>query len=306
MDMEEIVENVIFRCMEYKKGEKLLFVTDDKLYNLAQKFYLNSLKLGIDAVLIKYKPRKMHGEEPPEIVAKALINSDVALLITHCSLSHTKARKKASQKGVRIASLPKITEEIVKRTLEIGYKKLKKKIEKIANRLSEAKEILIKTKLGTNLRFSAKGRKGFADTGIYNKRGSFGNLPAGEACISPLENTAQGKIIFDASFAGIGKLSKPIETEVKDGYAVKISSKKLFNLLFPYGKKAFNIAEFGIGLNPKAIVTGNVLEDEKAINTSHIALGSNISFGGKINAHLHLDGVFYEPLILLDGKKLRI
>ena len=70
------------------------------------------------------------------------------------------------------------------------------------------------------------------------------------------------------------------------------------------GKEARNIAEFGIGTNDKAKITGNILEDEKVIGTCHIALGNNAGFGGKINVQLHLDGIIKKPTIWVDNKKI--
>ena len=63
-----------------------------------------------------------------------------------------------------------------------------------------------------------------------------------------------------------------------------------------------NLAEFGIGTNPKAKLIGNVLEDEKVLGTCHIALGDNSTFGGRVNAGIHVDGIIKHPTIKLDGK----
>ncbi|MFQ5800487.1 MAG: aminopeptidase, partial [Candidatus Hydrothermarchaeales archaeon] len=67
-------------------------------------------------------------------------------------------------------------------------------------------------------------------------------------------------------------------------------------------KNASNVAEIGIGVNPKARLTGNVLEDEKVLGTAHVAFGNNVNFGGKINAKVHIDGIIKEPTISVDGK----
>ncbi len=48
-----------------------------------------------------------------------------------------------------------------------------------------------------------------------------------------------------------------------------------------------NIAELGIGCNPKAVVTGNVLEDEKV--GLHIAYGMSTHLGGKVKSDVHSD-----------------
>ena len=74
-----------------------------------------------------------------------------------------------------------------------------------------------------------------------------------------------------------------------------------------------NIAELGIGCNPKAIVTGNVLEDEKV--GLHIAYGTSTHFGGKVQSDTHLDIVYAKgcpvegtslKLIYGDGKKIEL
>ena len=125
--------------------------------------------------------------------------------------------------------------------------------------------------------------------------------------IAPVEGTANSIFIVDASFAGIGKLKNPIKVKVKDGFAINFNgykAKKLERLLDSVGRDAKNIAEFGIGTNPKAKISGNILEDEKVAGTCHIALGNNAGFGGKVNVQLHLDGIIKKPTIWIDNKKI--
>jgi len=64
-----------------------------------------------------------------------------------------------------------------------------------------------------------------------------------------------------------------------------------------------NIAELGIGCNPKAIVTGNVLEDEKV--GLHIAYGTSTHFDGKVQSDTHLD-IVYAKGCPVEGKSLRL
>ncbi len=297
---KRIVEVVLNECLGYKKGENVLIVTDNGLEHLASIFFNVAHKMNIDVTLAKMPARKIHGEEPTRPIAEALKTADIALLITEKSLSHTKARKTAcSQYGTKIASLPGLTRGMLERSILINYRQLKKKTSQLAKKLSRASSIRLTTPKGTDLTMSIGGRKGFEDNGLYIKKGSFGNLPAGEACISPVEGSTNGKLIIDASIAPIGKLHKPIEIAIQDGYAVNISSKRFSKILDTFGKPAFNIAELGIGLNPKAKVTGSTLEDEKSLNTAHIAFGNNLSFGGKTYAPCHLDGVILNPKITL-------
>jgi len=69
-------------------------------------------------------------------------------------------------------------------------------------------------------------------------------------------------------------------------------------------KNAYNIAELGIGANPKARLNGNVLEDEKVLGTVHIAVGDNTSFtGGHMRSNIHLDGILLQPTVKI-GERL--
>lgn len=77
---------------------------------------------------------------------------------------------------------------------------------------------------------------------------------------------------------------------------------RLIKILKAAGPKAYNLAEFGIGTNPKARLIGNVLEDEKVLGTCHVAFGDNSTFGGKVLAGIHVDGILLKPTIKLDGK----
>jgi len=179
---------------------------------------------------------------------------------------------------------------------------------KIADVMDKGEYVRIKTTLGTNIGFSINGRRAFGrDSGLFTRKGAFGNLPTGEIFIAPVEETANGVFIVDASFAGIGKLEEPIKIYVENGYVVKIEGYKaefLDEVLDSVGKEARNIAEFGIGTNEKAKITGNILEDEKVIGTCHIALGNNSGFGGKVNVQLHLDGIIKKPTIWVDNEKI--
>ena len=234
--------------------------------------------------------------------------ADVFIAPTSKSLSHTRARREANQNGTRGATLPGITEETMQRTLVANYWKIRERSIKYTEILNKGKRVRLITKAGTNITLSIEGRRAYADTGIYTESGSFGNLPAGEAYIAPIEGTAEGIIVIDGSMAGIGVLDKPIILRVEKGYVSEISEGRsaniLENILNKYGKEAKNIAELGIGTNDQAIITGFTLEDEKVMGTVHIAVGDNSSFSGKVEVNSHLDGIINKPTLFIDGEKI--
>jgi leucyl aminopeptidase (aminopeptidase T) len=60
------------------------------------------------------------------------------------------------------------------------------------------------------------------------------------------------------------------------------------------------VAELGIGTNEKAILTGNILEDEKILGTAHIAFGASAAIGGNVQVPVHLDVVSMRPEVTID------
>jgi leucyl aminopeptidase (aminopeptidase T) len=230
----------------------------------------------------------------------AMEASDVVIMPTAMSLSHTDARKSACKKGARIVSLPGIEEKMLKKGgLSADYNEVKKISDRVAKMLTKAEQIEIKTKKGTEFEASLKGRKGWSDSGILRK-GGFSNLPAGEGFIAPVEGKSNGKITFDGSFGELGVLKDPIKIWIEKGNVVHASHENLVHKLKECG--ADRIAEIGIGTNPKARIIGNVLEDEKVLGTVHIGLGDNHTFGGMIRSKTHWDGIVKKPTVLLDGK----
>jgi leucyl aminopeptidase (aminopeptidase T) len=294
-------------CMAVKKAETVLIITDEPKRKIGYVLWETACELGAEAMLVEIIPRRTNGEEPPAAIAEMMKYVDVILAPTSKSLSHTDARRNASQAGARIATLPGITEEMMVRCLNADYKKIAQRSIKLAAILTEGKTACVMTPAGTNITMSIEGRIADPDTGFVHKPGDFCNLPAGEAYLAPVEGTANGIIVVDGAMAGVGMIKdKPIRMLVKDGYAVEISgggeAVRLQELIEPFGQPARNIAELGIGTNNKAILTGIILEDEKVMGTVHIAIGDNVSFGGKVHVPSHLDGLLKQPTLQIDGQ----
>ena len=299
--LDDVSEIVWTECMNLEREENALVVCDKPLRTIGYTLFEKASELTSRAFLLEMIPLHTHGEEPLPLVSEAMKSADVVIIPTSTSLSHTQARKEANAKGARIATLPNITEDIMKRSLDVDYLKVKELSEKISDLLSSAQTAHITTDKGTDLTMSLKGRKAEPDFGIYHLKGDFGNLPAGEAYIAPLEKTSKGTLIVDGSIAGIGKLDELVTITVEKGIATVIENcPQLESMVDEYGEPARNIAELGVGTNDKAQVTGNALEDEKVMGTVHVALGNNILFGGTVNVPVHLDCIILNPTLHVD------
>lgn len=252
------------------------------------------------------------GKDPAPEVADKLLSYDVIVLLTSHSLSHTHTREQASQKGIRIASMPGIESAMFLEDgpMAVDYAEIKQESRKWADLLTKAVKVQVTTDLGTDLTFSIAGRSSGADTGIYSRTGEWGNLPGGEAFVAPLEGTANGKLVVPAGW--YPGLREVMILEFIDGYVVSLQGgglvgqqfTKLFNFQDDSFKHRRNCAELGIGTNPKAKRPDNVLEAEKIKGTIHIAVGDSSHMGGVNESDLHEDFVIPNPRLYLDGQSV--
>ncbi len=234
------------------------------------------------------------------------------------------------KKSIRAVWTPGLTADMFERTVNIDYRQLSKTCQTLAKLFEGAVSVTVTAPGGTNITIPVKGRKLLADDGDFSEAGTGGNIPAGEVFISPVVGTekgsgCQGTIVFDGSMTfsdGDSMLETPITCRVVDGFVTEITggaeSRRLLKTISEaesravaneregkipdgmgavYKKNARNIGELGIGLNPAARITGNMLEDEKAFKTCHFAIGEN--FDSDAPSLIHLDGVVRNPTITL-------
>jgi aminopeptidase len=291
-------------CMGITTGEKVLIITDEPLRLIGYALWKEAKDVGGEVILTEILPRKTNGEEPPAEIAELMKKVDVVLCPTSKSLTHTDARRSASACGVRIATLPGVTEEIMVRCMNADYNQIAARTFRLCAMLEKTETIKVTAPGGTDIVMPIKGRKAHASSGLFREKGLWGNLPTGEAYLAPVEGLSNGVVVVDGSMASVGMIRMPIRIIVRDGFATEITggeeANRLIKLLEPHGKDAYTVAEFGIGTNDKAILTGNIIEDEKVMGTIHIALGDNKSMGGTVRVASHLDGLIKQPTVWFD------
>lgn len=299
---------ILEKCLGVRSGETVLIVTDRKKRPIANQLLEEAKQIAKEVGLVEIEERSADGQEPPEFVSAILKKCNVAFLVTSKSLTHTNARRQACEIGVRIASLPGVTDQVILRSIATDYDYINRLNQKISSLLLKTSSITITSPKGAKLSFRIDANRPIMnDNGLFTNEGSFGNLPSGEVYLAPIEGSSAGTLVIDGSI-GEGRVDKPVKIEVKDGYASNITggktAKNLTDTFASLGKDATNIAEFGIGTNPKAKLTGNVPEDIKVIGTCHIGLGNSLSAGGRVYSKSHLDGTILKPTIFFDKKKI--
>jgi len=230
---------------------------------------------------------------------------------------------------------PSVTLGMFKRTVPVDYGAMRRNCAKLKKVLDAAESVHITTSKGTDLVLGLRGRKGRSDDGDFSRPGLGGNLPAGETFISPELGSGEGTLVFDgciSSDRGVILIRKPIKAVVRANMVTRITGGREAGLLKATLERAAattrrfaregkiskadlpgylanirNLGELGIGLNEKARIVGNMLEDEKVLKTCHIAIGSNYDDDAK--ALIHLDGLVKYPTIdlsLKGGRTVRV
>jgi len=235
----------------------------------------------------------------------------VVIAMANNSTSHTRFRSLANVAGARFASLPHFDPDMFFTSMAVDWQELAERTARLAAAVNRGVAMRLTTPAGTKLAFSIAGRRAEGDDGLLTAPGSFGNLPAGEVYLAPLEGTAEGTMVIE--YAPTRKLAAPLSLTIAGGEVVAVTGddrhREWLEGKFAENTKNRNIAELGIGTNDRATRPDNVLEAEKILGTVHVALGDNSGFGGVVSTPFHEDYVLYRPTLAVvarDGEELVI
>ncbi|HTP24027.1 MAG TPA: aminopeptidase [Solirubrobacteraceae bacterium] len=301
-DLGPAVETVVRRCLAVQPGEDVVVVVDRATRTIGDALRAESAAAGADAVLIVMDERAADGTEPPPAVAAALAASTVFIAPTSRSLSHTSARKRATDQGARGATMPGVTEDMLARVMAVDFETMAARSKAVAAVLDAGTRARVTCPRGTDLELALDGRAGVADDGELSAPGAFGNLPCGEGFIAPAYG--EGTVVA-SSVAPLGISTEPARLTVAEGKIVAADGglgPAFIELLLAHGELGTNLAELGVGTNDRARLTGNVLEDEKILGTVHVAFGASAGIGGKVSVPIHLDVVVVDASLEVDGQ----
>lgn len=318
--MEELMAkraiSALTAVLETKSDDTVLIVTDEKKKDVGNAFFKGATKLGGKAKIFILPEENRPLSEIPEDLLPLIEEKNVIIINAFEGFAEEtpfriKLLKKEISTNAKIGHCPGITTEMMTEgPMSADYVQLKEDTANFMKLFEDAEEVHITTPGGTDIILDIEDRP--FETDVLIKPGTFGNLPAGEIWCAPIENRVNGVIVCDGSIGDVGQVSKPVRIEVKLGHfrAMECDDSelltKLWELVF-LDEMSSVVGELGIGLNPKARITGNLLEDEKANKTAHIAFGNNTEMpGGENNSSTHRDFLFYDPTITvkyLDGSE---
>lgn len=312
VDVMTSADKIVRTLLGVRPRERVLLIADTD----TEMEMVNCLSAVIKVVgaefLIAIMPSRELGLEShtklPGMLKKALEEVDVAIGLNRSSgapsyddtLTRLVKEKKLRYMSMVMRSLDNWT----KGAATANYEEVYRTAEKLAKVFS-GDAITLTTEAGTDLRASIKGRRTIIEAGFALNPGETAAFSDGEVSLTPVEGTAEGTVIVDGPVAYLGQPASLIKLSVRAGRVVKVQGGKEAEKIEEWLEKVDNFdnfAEIGIGVNPRARVSGDWQEEKKRLGSAHIALGDNIYYGGAVNCLLHFDMVLYEPTVEVDGR----
>jgi len=306
-------QKAMIHVLNLNKEDIVLVVTDEHTKSEGEAFYTAAIEYGCTAYLYLL-PNNIRPllEIPSEL--SALIKGKTIMINAFKGFSEeTPFRVKwikqiLANRSIRVGHCPGITKSMmIEGPMNIDYTEMVSAANKMISSFNNAKQVHITAPGGTDIILCIEDR-GFSTDVQLTDESYFANLPCGEIWCGPVETMGDGIIVCDGSIGDIGKVSKPLKIFIEKGKIIDIESddqkliediKKLINI----DEEAKIIGELGIGLNPGAKLSGNLLEDEKALHTAHIAFGNNEEMeGGQNRSKTHRDFLFYKPTMKVSYK----
>lgn len=224
----------------------------------------------------------------PVALEELLAETNIAVALTEYSATGPLIEYTQRFPHLRVASMPMVSRSMEQTALAADYAEVARKAHLLQAKLDLAQGARVEFSTGHEMYFDLRYRDAHADSGqLY--AGQEGerviNLPSGEAYIAPYEGEREGEPSRTE-----GELPLMLEGELVVG---RVEENRIVELLgdgpqanefreyLALDDALRNIAELGLGNNESAVVTGNVLEDEKVMGL-HWAFGLSEHIGGTV------------------------
>jgi len=182
---------------------------------------------------------------------------------------------------------------------------------RVTSNLERAREVRVRSRIGTDLKFSILGRQAQINDGIIDdddiRRGAlFTTLPTGSVTVSVVEDSASGKVSFDLPIPQVGKVIHGLQWVFENGRVTAFNAEKNLDAFKPIFERGHGdkdkISSLTIGLNPR--VRTGFLNDNLAKGTVTIGIGSNLDIGGKNDSDYGFQGTLSQATVELDGRTI--
>lgn len=255
---------------------------------------------------------EMGAEKLP--LEEVLSDSNIVLAMTEYSATAPLIKYTEKFSQLRVASMPMVSPRMEQSALTADYAVISQKGEILAHKLNLAVGAKVRFSTGHELYIDLRFRTAEVDGGKIHS-GQDGarviNLPSGESYIAPYEGELQGNPSLTAGTIPVLCGENDALITVEENLAVDVQGDlncaNEIRDFFDVDEARRNIAELGFGLNDQAIITGNVLEDEKVWGI-HLAVGRSDHIGGVVGveAFSSPDYVVHKDIVYPFGGQLEI
>jgi aminopeptidase len=193
----------------------------------------------------------------------------------------------------------------------VDYGKLAKVGRALRERLRDAQHVTVTGPGQTDLSFDVWGRKWYLSDGVVDKEDIENEdlddqLPAGTVYAAPLEESAEGRITFNAGTPLMGRLTKGLRLSFRNGkvasFGTNASTAALKKMWEAGTGDKDRIGYFGIGFNPKA-ETGYTVNNV-AHGAVSIGIGANEFIRGKNSPGFFTLDTIVGATVKADGKTI--
>ncbi len=306
---ERLIRNAkaaLSQVLELREGETFLVVTDDATTIVGEAFRTAAESLGARPSWYVLREGDRPLDDIPESLMELIPDVDVAVTCFAGRVEETPFRiallRALAKVSRRIGHAPGITVEMLREgPMDIDYEAMAITAHDLIRRFEGAARVTLTAPGGTHLTLGITERPFSTDTVIAD--GGWGNLPCGEIWCAPVEDSVDGVLVCDGSIGDLGAVPSPVTLTVTKGRVTAIECadaafREQVIAALSVDDAAGVVGELGIGLNPGARITGNLLEDEKASRTIHVAFGNNEDMGGGKNASkTHRDFLVLRPTL---------
>lgn len=311
MNMAELVRiahKVLMHNLKIRSGDGLVIAGDSlQSPRLLDAFVTAGQVLGAKVGLVTWPALERQNDEPPAFVGAAFAAADAVVVAPSVSITHTKAVREARAAGTRVLVCSGLTEEMMRGPVDVDQDRLARETRRLAAMFTSARTARVVDRNGTDVTMRLGDRTAMAVDGVCDQPGQWNFIPAGTTALAPLEGTTEGWIVFDGSLAPVGILREPVRLRVQGGVVTAIEGGRqaeeyrefLASFCHP---GVYNIAEIGVGTNPKASLSGRLIQDERILGSVHVGIGSSVNLGGTVDAPSHTDGVILRPTLYLDDQ----
>ncbi|QFR33797.1 hypothetical protein GBB76_12105 [Ancylobacter sp. TS-1] len=308
--MMPTAQRILSKSLALRPDEVLTVITDTEVpRSVTETLACAATALGATPVILTMLPAPVGGMEPPAPIAHAMAGSQVMVFQTSAGMIHTEAARNAVKNGARFLDMWGVTESMMVRggpTADFS------EVGRVTNAVYDAivggAEIRVTTEKGTDFRLSMKDRPLFKFSGQATEPGSFSAMPEGEVTVCPEEWESEGVLVDPVVLErrDIAFPRQPIKVVVEKGRICAVEggreAKAIAAMLDEHGETSRNIAEFAMGTNKWCPLAVTLRDSKKSYGSFHIGMGDNRSFGGNVLSPFHMDMIFENPTVTVDGR----